>query len=188
MDGGRRAGRLSAATDPCHSAVGGAAAHGPCAACAALARLWRRTSTTRDRPARQPRTARPTRRVPCRSQAVRSSWPCCAPLRRAHCRLRATRATCCARCARRDCPGAPLGGAPPRVAEACAVHTHAACTSTCEAFFKISFLALVGGGVAAVSAGVQFRGFWSPRPPRSRTRATRLSSPRHFRDAPCQRI
>ena len=57
MDGGRRAGRLSAATDPCHSAVGGAAAHGPCTACAALARLWRRTSTTRDRPARQPRTA-----------------------------------------------------------------------------------------------------------------------------------
>ena len=45
------------ATDPCHSAMGGAAAHGPCAACAALARLWRRTSATRDRPARQPRTA-----------------------------------------------------------------------------------------------------------------------------------
>ena len=38
-----------------------------------------------------PRTARSTRRVPCRSQAVRSSWPCCAPLRRAHCRLRARR-------------------------------------------------------------------------------------------------
>jgi hypothetical protein len=58
---------------------------------AALARLWRRTSATRDRPARQPHTARPTRRVPCRSQAVRSSWPCCAPLRRAQCRLRARR-------------------------------------------------------------------------------------------------
>ena len=72
----------------CH---GGAAARGTCAACAALARLWRRTSATRDRPARQPHTARPTRRVSCRSQAVRSSWPCCAPLRRAHCRLRARR-------------------------------------------------------------------------------------------------
>jgi hypothetical protein len=72
----------------CH---GGAAARGTCAACAALARLWRRTSATRDRPARQPHTARPTRRVPCRSQAVRSSWPCCAPLRRAQCRLRARR-------------------------------------------------------------------------------------------------
>ena len=71
--------------------MGGAAARGTCAACAALARLWRRTSATRDRPARQPHTARPTRRVSCRSQAVRSSWPCCAPLRRAHCRLRARR-------------------------------------------------------------------------------------------------
>ena len=38
-----------------------------------------------------PHIVRPTRRVPCRSQAVRSSFPCCAPLCRAHCRLRARR-------------------------------------------------------------------------------------------------
>ena len=37
------------------------------------------------------RTARLTRRAPYGSQAVRSSWPCCAPLHRARCRLRAGR-------------------------------------------------------------------------------------------------
>ena len=36
-----------------------------------------------------PRTARPTRRAPCRSQAVRWSWPCAAAHSRALCRLRA---------------------------------------------------------------------------------------------------
>ena len=43
-----------------------------------------------DRPV-PPRIARPTRRAPSRSQAVRWSWPCCAPLHRARCRLRAGR-------------------------------------------------------------------------------------------------
>ena len=38
-----------------------------------------------------PCAARLTRRAPYRSQAVRWSWPCCAPLHRARCRLRAER-------------------------------------------------------------------------------------------------
>ena len=38
-----------------------------------------------------PCAARLTRRAPYRSQAVRWSWPCCAPLHRARCRLRAGR-------------------------------------------------------------------------------------------------
>ena len=114
MDGGRRAGRLSAATDPCHSAVGGAAAHGPCAACAALARLWRRTSAPRDRPARQPRTAShrsadASRSVPIAGGEIELALLCAT----AQGTLPASCKARCARCARRDCPGASLGGATP---------------------------------------------------------------------------
>ena len=60
-----------------------------------------------------PRRARPTRRAPHPSQAVRWSWHCRGPPCRARCRLRArARRT---RCARRDCPGAPLDSpTPPR--------------------------------------------------------------------------
>ena len=58
-DGGRPASRSSSPAGSCHSAMGGAAAQGACAACAALARLWRRVSATRDRPLRQPRTVPP---------------------------------------------------------------------------------------------------------------------------------
>ena len=114
MDGKRRADRLSAATDPCHSAVGGAAAHGPCAACAALARLWRRTSAPRDRPTRQPHTAPHRPADASRSVSIAGGEIELALLRAtvqgtlpASCKAR------CARCARRDCPGASLGGATP---------------------------------------------------------------------------
>jgi hypothetical protein len=146
-------GRADRSSDPvgsCHRALGGGAAPGACAACTTRERLGRRASTTRDGPARPPRTARyrladasrsepiaggevglalrsgaqqgtlpaagrarrarcarrdhpgaslgssvqphrawPTRCAPSRSQAVRSSCPCCAPGGRARYRLRA---------------------------------------------------------------------------------------------------
>jgi len=149
----RRAGCSSVPAGSWYCAMGDAATHGTCAACAARARPWRRAFTPHDGPAPQartsppraahalrsvpiaggevelallcaggqgtlpasgrarcarcarrdrsgatlgsagpPRAARLARRVPLRSQAVRSSWPCCAPLRRARCRLRAGRA------------------------------------------------------------------------------------------------
>ena len=56
-DAGRRAGRSSSPAGSCLSAMGGAAARGTCAACAARARPWRRAATTRDGPARPPSTA-----------------------------------------------------------------------------------------------------------------------------------
>ena len=56
-DAGRRAGRSSSPAGSCLSAMGGAAARGTCAACAARARLWPRASTTRDGPVPQARTA-----------------------------------------------------------------------------------------------------------------------------------
>ncbi len=59
------------------------------------------------------RTARPTRCVPYRLQAVRLSWHCCAPPRRGT-RPAAGRG-CRARCARRGHPGAPPDSpTPPR--------------------------------------------------------------------------
>ena len=48
----RRADRSSATAGSCYRAMGGAVAPGTCAACAALAYLWRRASTARDDPAR----------------------------------------------------------------------------------------------------------------------------------------
>jgi hypothetical protein len=145
-----RADCSSAPAGSCLSAMGGGAAPGASAACAARARLGQTASTTRDGPARLPSTAPyrpadasrsvpiaggkaqlalrsgaqqgtlpasgrarrarcarrdrpgaslgssvpprrawPTRRAPSRSQAVRSSCPCCAPGVRARCRLRA---------------------------------------------------------------------------------------------------
>ena len=74
-----------------------------------------------------PRRARPTRRAPHPSQAVRWSWHCRGPPCRARCRLRArARRT---RCARRDCPGASRGPSyTPALALAPASRT---CTSVC---------------------------------------------------------
>ena len=46
---------------------------------------------TKHRPVRPPRTARPTRRAPCRSQAMRWGWPCAAAHSRARYQLRAGR-------------------------------------------------------------------------------------------------
>jgi len=58
-DAGRRAGRSSSPAGSCLSAMGGAAARGTCAACAARARPWRRASAARDGPAPQLCTAPP---------------------------------------------------------------------------------------------------------------------------------
>ena len=113
-DGGRRAGRLSATTGSCLRAMGGTAAQGACAACAALARLWRRVSTTRDRPLRQSHTAphRPadaSRFVPIAGGENELALLCAT----AQGTLPASGKARCARCARRDGLGAPLGSPAP---------------------------------------------------------------------------
>ena len=88
-----RADRSSAPAGSCHRAVGGGAAPGACAARAARACLWERTSTPREDPAQHDRPAPPVRRVALRAdrRAVRWRWPCAAAHSRARCRLRAER-------------------------------------------------------------------------------------------------
>ena len=91
-DAGRRAGRSSSPAGSCLSAMGGAAARGTCAACAARARPCGGGplphAMAQHHSSAPPRHARPTRRALHRPLAVRSSWPCCAPHSRARLRLR----------------------------------------------------------------------------------------------------
>ena len=112
--GGRPASRSSSPASSRLRAMGGAAARGTRAAWAARARPWRGASAARDDPARQlpHRPASSGRRVASALIAcgeIELALLCAA----AHGTLPASGKARCARCARRDGLGAPLGGPAP---------------------------------------------------------------------------